>query len=107
MEEVHNFVQNSVQNSVQNTMNVLTLLEALAICECSDDANRIASIIQRIMQSNQSVLDSIPAEWMFSSLRISVQNMKGKPMHDVLTLFQNALMAYDAAAKDCTKEKIL
>jgi hypothetical protein len=88
----------------QHCLNVLTLLEALSICECSVDANRMASMIQSIMQSNQSVLDSIPAAWVFSSLRSAVHNLRAKPMHDVLTLFQTSLKAYDPVVS--TKEKI-
>ena len=91
-------------------MNVFTLLEALTVCKCSIDANRMASMIQSILQSNQSVLDSIPAAWIFSALRSTVRNLQAKPMHDVLTLFQAALIAYETkntSTKDSTKEKIM
>jgi hypothetical protein len=53
----------------QQSMNMLTLLEALSVCECSFDANRMANMIQYIMQSNQTLSARIPASWGFSAQR--------------------------------------
>lgn len=84
----------------QQSMNVVTLLEALSVCECSFDANRMANMIQYIMQSNQTLSARIPASWVFSALRSAVHNLKAKPKHDVLALFQTAFV------QSSTKQKI-